>query len=86
MKENVEPSLVSESTDFPTVPLDDALAEREANASALVFVATVQSLEHLEDVVLLLWIDANPLVTVLGDDLQPRRLVAAVYDRVARRF
>ena len=44
------------------MPLDDALHDREADAVAIVFLRSVQSLEHAEELVDVLHVEANPVV------------------------
>src|SRR3954453_5623931 len=53
--------------DPPAVALDDPAADREPDARALVALAVVQALEHLEDAVAVLGLDADP--GVLHGDL-----------------
>jgi hypothetical protein len=43
------------------VPLDDLLADRQADAGAVEFLALVQPLEHAEDSVEVLRLDPSPL-------------------------
>jgi hypothetical protein len=54
--------------DRAAVPLDDLAANGEADAGPLVFVPAVQSLEQLENPLLVLLIEAD---AVVGDDKPP---------------
>src|SRR5688572_8880116 len=71
--------------DAPAVALDDLAAHREADAGALVGLARVQALEHLEDPLAVAPVDADPVVghahrpaagTPLGADAPARNFSA----------
>src|SRR5215208_280047 len=78
--------------DPAAMALDDALADRKAHARPRVLVLAVEPLEHVEDPLSLVRIDADAVVAhrddalavdTLGADRDNRRLLAMELDRVA---
>jgi hypothetical protein len=48
--------------DGATVPVDDPLADGEADAGALVFFRAVEALKQAEDALVMLFVDPDPVV------------------------
>ncbi len=73
------------------MPVDDFLADREANTGAGILCAGVQPLEKQKNALLILWVHADPIIAdresplasqTDGGDMYFGSLLLAVFDRI----
>ena len=78
--------------DAPAEALDHLPAEGQADATARVL-RSIQAIKHSKDCLRKLWVNADPIVSyrkhpflraiLRGGDVDPRRLLTSVFDRVS---